>query len=55
MLGLSKAFDTVSHSILHHKLAYYGVVGRELKWSEHYLARRKQRVCLGEAHAVSVQ
>ena len=48
MLDLSKAFDTGS---LHHKMAYHGVVARELKWFEHYLARRKQRVCLGETRS----
>ena len=46
-LDLSKAFDTVSHSILHRKLSSYGVRAGELKWFDDYLVGRKQKVCIG--------
>ena len=37
MVDLSKDFDTVSHPILHRKLARYGSKGGELKWFDNTL------------------
>lgn len=45
-LDFQKAFDTVSHKRLIHKLKAYGITGNLLLWIEDFLNGRKQRVIL---------
>lgn len=37
---LSKAFDTVNHQVLLHKLLSFGICNKTLNWFKSYLANR---------------
>lgn len=45
-LDFSKAFDSVSHSLLVHKLQSFGLNGLLLNWIQSYLSNRQQRVVI---------
>ena len=46
VLDFSKAFDTVPHQKLLHKLDHYGIRGPILDWIQNFLTKRKMRVVL---------
>ena len=48
-LDFSKAFDSVDHDILLHKLQMHGINGTLLRWFENYLNDRWQRVVIDGA------
>ncbi|KAK4812311.1 hypothetical protein QYF61_017088 [Mycteria americana] len=50
-LDFSKAFDTVSHSILLEKLAAHGLDGCTLRWVKNWLDGRAQRVVGNEVYS----
>ena len=47
-LDLSKAFDTVDHNLLLHKLKSVGLSEDTVNWFQSYLANRKQRTSVGD-------
>lgn len=48
---LSKAFDTVNHQILLHKLSYYGIRGVAQLWIRNYLSNRLQYVSIDKINS----
>ena len=48
-LDLSKAFDSVSHQLLSHKLKHFGINGNLLCWLTDYLSNRKQQTVVDES------
>ena len=51
-LDLSKAFNTVNHSILLKKLSHHGLHSETMKWFNSYLSERKQQ-CWVNGHLSS--
>jgi len=50
-MDLSKAFDTLNHEILLHKLQYYGLYGQSLQLFKSYLENRTQSVYFNETYS----
>jgi hypothetical protein len=48
-MDLSKAFDTLDHSILLNKLRFYGLSSSSISWFESYLSERNQYVLYGDS------
>ena len=54
-IDLTKAFDTVNHSVLIEKLNHYGIRGVTENWIKPYLFGRKQFVNIGECSSDLIQ
>ena len=50
-LDFQKAFDSVSHTKILHKLAAYGITGYLYNWFKSYLSGRVQRVQIGDSYS----
>ena len=54
MIIISKAFDTVPHNRLRHKLQWYGVVGNTYQWISSFLSDCHQKVVIDNTSSDSV-
>ena len=54
-IDLSKAFDTVDHSILLKKLELYGITDRNHGWLKSYLSNRRQFFQINEKEKTSLE
>ena len=54
-LDLSKAFDTIKHSILFHKLHNYGIRGQPLSLIKSYLSKRSQYIIIGNTQSSIIE
>ena len=55
ILDLSKAFDTVPHDKLLHKLSHYGIHGDAHSWNKLFLIGRHQRVVVDGEHSSNIR
>ena len=51
LLDLSKAFDSIDHARLLHKLSILGASPSTVKWFKSYLTGRRQYVRIGSAYS----
>uniref|UniRef100_A0A8C6KC16 Reverse transcriptase domain-containing protein n=1 Tax=Nothobranchius furzeri TaxID=105023 RepID=A0A8C6KC16_NOTFU len=51
LLDLSAAFDTISHSILIHRLSFIGIANIPLQWFQSYLSGRTQFITIKSSHS----
>ena len=52
-LDLSKAFETVDHNLLLHRLKSVGLLDDTVNWLQSYLTSRKQRTSVGDTLSVA--